>query len=222
MALTALETVGDGQIQSTERITTQNNKEAYVNQGRQIPVQTTANFTVTTQYVNAGLELRATPQITAEGTIIMTLDIQNNAADFAQPGQRHPADHHPERQDARSWCPTAGRRSSAASTGSRTPITQDRVPFLHQIPILGSLFKILLQDQDEPGAADLHHPEDPEIGGQPMATTTLVEPAGWEGSPPSPRPSSSSGLQPGGERLAVGHPPPGRQPDGQGPGRTRT
>ena len=64
-------------------MTTQNNQPAEIIQGRQIPVQTVANFTVTTRYVNAALELKATPQITAEGTIIMTVEIQNNAADFA-------------------------------------------------------------------------------------------------------------------------------------------
>ncbi len=56
MAISALETSGNGRIVSSQRVTAQNNKEAYINQGRQIPVQTQANFTVTTQYVNAGLE----------------------------------------------------------------------------------------------------------------------------------------------------------------------
>jgi len=83
MALSALETSGSGKIISAPSVVTQNNQEAEIIQGRQIPVQTIANFTVTTRYVNAALELRATPQITAEGTIIMTIDIQNNAADFA-------------------------------------------------------------------------------------------------------------------------------------------
>jgi type IV pilus assembly protein PilQ len=83
VALTALESNGNGRIISTPKVVTQNNKTANVIRGRQIPVQTTANFTVTTQYINAALELKATPQITAEGTIIMDLEIQNNAADFA-------------------------------------------------------------------------------------------------------------------------------------------
>ena len=63
-----------GRIISSPKVSTQNNKQAEIIQGRQIPVQTVANFTVTTRYINAALELRATPQITAEGTIIMGIE----------------------------------------------------------------------------------------------------------------------------------------------------
>jgi len=140
MALSALETSGNGRIVSTERVAAYNNKEAYINQGRQIPVQTQANFTVTTQYVNAGLELRATPQITADGTIILTIDIQNNAADFSNLVNGIPP------------ITTQSAKTTVGVTDGGTTviggiyrqedaITRERVPFLHQIPILGNLFK---------------------------------------------------------------------------------
>lgn len=140
VALSALETSGDGKIQSTERITTQNNKEGYVNQGRQIPVQTSANFTVTTQYMNAGLELRVTPQITAEGTIIMTLEIKNDAADFANLVNGIPPI---TTQSAKTTVTVADGGTTVIGGVYRIEdsITRDRVPFLHQIPILGNLFK---------------------------------------------------------------------------------
>ncbi|MCX6563732.1 MAG: type IV pilus secretin PilQ [Candidatus Aminicenantes bacterium] len=140
LALTALETSGNGRIVSTERVAAYNNKEAYINQGRQIPVQTQANFTVTTQYVNAGLELRATPQITADGTIILTIDIQNNAADFSNLVNGIPP-----------ITTQSAKTTVGVSDGGTTviggiyrqedAITRERVPFLHQIPILGNLFK---------------------------------------------------------------------------------
>ena len=79
MALSALETTGEGKIQSEPWVVTQDNKQAEIIQGRQIPLQTTANFTVTTRYQNAALELRATPQVSNDGNITMVLDIQNNA-----------------------------------------------------------------------------------------------------------------------------------------------
>lgn len=140
VALSALETSGDGKIQSTERITTQNNKEGYVNQGRQIPVQTSANFTVTTQYVNAGLELRVTPQITAEGTIIMTIEIKNDAADFGNLVNGIPPI---TTQSAKTTVTVADGGTTVIGGVYRIEdsITHDRVPFLHQIPILGNLFK---------------------------------------------------------------------------------
>jgi type IV pilus assembly protein PilQ len=146
MAITALETEGTGKIISSQRVTAQNNKEAYINQGRQIPVQTTANFTVSTQYVNAGLELRVTPQITADGTIIMTLDIQNNAADFGNLVNGIPPI---TTQSAKTtvMVPDGGTTVIGGIYRVEDSVTKERVPFLHQIPILGNLFKNLSKNR---------------------------------------------------------------------------
>jgi type IV pilus secretin PilQ/predicted competence protein len=142
LALSAMESEGTGRIVSTQRATTLNNKEAYINQGRQIPVQTQANFTVTTQFFNAGLELRATPQITAEGTIIMTIDIQNNAADFSNLVNGIPPI---TTQSAKTTVlvPDGGTTVIGGIYRSEDSVTNDRVPLLHQIPLLGNLFKNL-------------------------------------------------------------------------------
>jgi type IV pilus assembly protein PilQ len=140
VALSALETSGQGKILSCPRITTQNNQEANIFQGRQIPVQTVANFTYTTRYVNAGLELTATPQITAEGTIIMSIAIQNNAADFANlvngipPITTQSADTTVMVQDG-------GTTVIGGIYRTEDSITRGKVPFLHKIPILGAIFK---------------------------------------------------------------------------------
>jgi type IV pilus assembly protein PilQ len=138
--LSALETAGEGRIISSPKVTTQNNQQAEIVQGRQIPVQTVANFTVTTRYVNAALELRATPQITAEGTIIMTIEIQNNAADFANLVNGIPPI---TTQSAKTtvMVPDGGTTVIGGIYRVEDSITRERVPFLHQIPILGNLFK---------------------------------------------------------------------------------
>ena len=140
MAISALETSGSGKIISAPSVVTQNNQEAEIIQGRQIPVQTIANFTVTTRYVNAALELRATPQITAEGTIIMTIDIQNNAADFANLVNGIPPI---TRQSAHTvvMIPDGGTTVIGGIYRTEDSITHERVPFLHKIPILGNLFR---------------------------------------------------------------------------------
>jgi type IV pilus assembly protein PilQ len=140
VALTAMETNGTGQIISSTKVTALNNKQAEVIQGRQIPVQTTANFTVTTQYVNAALQLRATPQITADGSIIMELDIQNNAADFSNLVNGIPPI---TTQSAKTqvMVPDGGTTVIGGISRLEDSITQQRVPFLYQIPILGTLFK---------------------------------------------------------------------------------
>ncbi len=140
IALSALETGGDGKIISRPSVVTQNNQQAEIIQGRQIPVQTVANFTVTTRYVNAALELRATPQITAEGTIIMTIEIQNNAADFANLVNGIPPI---TMQSAKTtvMVPDGGTTVIGGIYRTEDSVTRERVPFLHQIPILGSIFK---------------------------------------------------------------------------------
>ena len=140
MAISALETSGEGRIISAPQVTTQNNTEAEILQGRQIPVQTVANFTVTTQYVNAALELRATPQITAEGTIIMYIEIRNNAADFANLVNGIPPI---ITQSAKTTVMVQDGGTTVIGGIYRTEdsITRERVPLFHKIPILGNLFK---------------------------------------------------------------------------------
>jgi type IV pilus assembly protein PilQ len=140
VAISALETSGQGQIISSPTVTTQNNQQAEIIQGRQIPVQTVANFTTTTRFVNAALELRATPQITAEGTIIMDIDIRNNAADFANLVNGIPPI---TTQSATTTVMVIDGGTTVIGGIYRTEdsFTRERVPFLHKIPILGGLFK---------------------------------------------------------------------------------
>ncbi len=140
MAISALETSGQGQIISSPTVTTQNNQQAEIIQGRQIPVQTVANFTTTTRFVNAALELRATPQITAEGTIIMDIEIRNNAADFANLVNGIPPI---TTQSATTTVMVIDGGTTVIGGIYRTEdsITREKVPLLHKIPILGSLFK---------------------------------------------------------------------------------
>lgn len=140
MAISSLERSGEGRIISAPTVTTQNNQEAEIIRGRQIPVQTVANFTVTTRYVNAALELTATPQITAEGTIVMDIDIRNNAADFANLVNGIP----PITTQSASTTVMVEDGGTTVIGGiyrMEDTITRERVPFFHEIPILGNLFR---------------------------------------------------------------------------------
>src|SRR5438132_4738967 len=81
--LIALERTGHGSLLSTPKVTTQNNHSAEIKQGVQIPIQTVANNTVTVTFKDAVLTLKVTPQITEANTVILDLNVENNAADFA-------------------------------------------------------------------------------------------------------------------------------------------
>jgi len=140
LALSALETTGEGRIISSPTITTQNNHEANIVQGRQIPIQTVANFTTSVRFQNAALQLRATPQITAEGTIIMDIEIRNDAADFANLVNGIPPIT-TQSATTRVMVPDGGTTVIGGIYRTEDSITREKVPFLHKIPILGLLFK---------------------------------------------------------------------------------
>ena len=101
VALSALERSGKGRVLSTPRVTTQNNVEAEIMQGVQIPLVTpaTPNSPETVTYKDAALTLRVTPQITAANTVIMQIMVEN-ASPGEPRGQQRP-DQHATREHAR-------------------------------------------------------------------------------------------------------------------------
>lgn len=140
MALTALESSGNGKVISRPIITTQNNIQAEIIQGKQIPVQTSSNFTVTTTFINAALELRVKPQITADNTIIMYIEIKNNSPDFGNLVNGIP----PITMQSASttvMIPDGGTTVIGGIYQTDNSISRSRVPFLHKIPLLGNLFR---------------------------------------------------------------------------------
>jgi type IV pilus assembly protein PilQ len=78
-ALTAGEASGNVRLLSTPRVSTQNNVEAEIAQGVQIPYQTVSNNTVTTSFKDAALTLKVIPQITEAGTVIMKIAVDNGS-----------------------------------------------------------------------------------------------------------------------------------------------
>jgi type IV pilus assembly protein PilQ len=140
--LSAAESSGDARVVSSPRITTQNLKKATIRSGLQIPIQTVANNTVTVQYVDATLKLDVTPQITAEGTINLQVDIRKQQP--LQAGQVVGGQNAPIlTRDAQTELLV--RDGGTTVIGGIYQIDQqeseDRVPGLHKIPILGWMFK---------------------------------------------------------------------------------
>ena len=139
VALTALESSGNGRILSTPRVTTQNNVEAEIAQGVRIPVQVTANNTTTVTYVDAALTLRVTPQITAANTVVMRIAVDNGSA--------NPPDINGNRSINTQRAITTVLVGDGQTTviggiySSNSANTNDRTPGLGQIPLLKWLFK---------------------------------------------------------------------------------
>jgi type IV pilus secretin PilQ/predicted competence protein len=138
VALSALERTGKGRILSTPRVTTQNNVEAEITQGVQIPVQTVANNTVTVTFKDAALTLKVTPQITAANTVIMQISLEN-----ATPG--NPVQGIPSINTQRALTRVQVEDGNTTVMGgvfvSQEQTTLDRTPVLNRIPLLGWLFR---------------------------------------------------------------------------------
>ncbi len=139
-ALTALETSGNGRILSTPRVTTQNNIAAEMTQGTQIPIQTVANNTVTVTFKDAALSLKVTPQITAAGTVIMTISLENSQADFSRAVNGVPPI---DTQRANTTVlVTDGQTTVIGGVYlTREQMTNDKTPGLGNVPLLKWLFR---------------------------------------------------------------------------------
>jgi len=140
LALSALEQQGKLQVISTPRVSTQNNIEAEITQGTQIPIQVVANNTITVQFKDAALKLLVTPQITAANTVIMRINLENAQADFGRSVNGIP----PIDTQRAQTTVLIGDGQTTVIGGiyfSSQEARQSRTPVLHNIPLLGWLFK---------------------------------------------------------------------------------
>jgi type IV pilus assembly protein PilQ len=140
--LQAAESEGLVSVLSAPKIATLNNNPASIQSGVQLPIQTVANNTVTVQFVNATLRLDVTPHVTAEGTILMDINVQKREPQlaFVVPG----ASNAPiSTKEARTR--VIVRDGGTTVIGGIYKVSndqgQDRVPGLSNVPLLGHLFK---------------------------------------------------------------------------------
>ena len=153
LELTAVEAEGRGEIVSTPRVITANQKEASIKQGVEIPYQQSASSGATTiQFKEAVLELTVTPQITPDNNIIMDLRVsKDNVGEIIS---------------------TGGLGGTVPSIDTRSVETQvlvkdgqtvvlggiyeterretiNKVPFLGDIPFVGAAFRSKTRNNDK-------------------------------------------------------------------------
>ncbi|MCB1032542.1 MAG: type IV pilus secretin PilQ [Acidobacteria bacterium] len=140
--LIAAESEGLINVLSAPKIATLNNEPATIQSGLQIPIQTVANNTVSVQFVNATLRLQVTPHVTAEGTVLMDINIQKREPQlaFAVVGATNAPIATKEAQ-TRVIVRDGGTTVIGGIYEVSTDQGQDRVPGLANIPLLGHLFK---------------------------------------------------------------------------------
>src|SRR5688572_1992075 len=140
VALTALEHDGKATILSTPRVTTQNNKQAEITQGFQVPIQIVANNTVTVQFKDAALKLTVLPQITAANTVIMGIVLENGTPDFSRAVNGNPSIN-TQRAQTQVQVPDGVTTVIGGILQQQSTSSIDQTPGLGKMPLLGWLFK---------------------------------------------------------------------------------
>jgi type IV pilus assembly protein PilQ len=140
VALSALESSGNGRLLSTPRVTTQNNVAAEMTQGVQIPIQTVSNNTVTVSFKDAALTLKVTPQITSANTVIMLIAVENATPDFSRQVNNIPPIN---TQRANTQVLVADGQTTVIGGiyVSNSTTATDKTPGLGNVPVIKWLFK---------------------------------------------------------------------------------
>ncbi|MEE8119655.1 MAG: type IV pilus secretin PilQ [Gammaproteobacteria bacterium] len=144
LELSALQAEGRGEVVSSPRVVTSNQREASITSGVEIPYQeASSSGATTTSFKDAVLELTVTPQITPDDRIIMDLIVKKDSVGANVPSATG------------GFVPSIDTRSITTQVlvnngdtvvlGGIYETTQNesvsKVPFLGDIPFIGALFR---------------------------------------------------------------------------------
>ena len=140
--LTLAESRGLLKILSRPRIVTQNNVPALVRQGLKVPFITRGQLSGpdTVNFIDAFLRLSVKPQITRDGTIFLTVDVENTVADFSRVIRDNPT-LITQQATTQVLVTDGGTVVIGGVIQTTNSVNIQQVPLLGNIPILGNLFK---------------------------------------------------------------------------------
>lgn len=140
LEISALENDGKGKIISNPRVLTTNNVEALIEQGTEIPYQTTSLAGTATQFRKASLSLKVKPQITPDGNVIMTLDVNKDAPDPATASSAGIAIS-TKHVKTEVLVENGGTVVIGGIYTQTTANATTKIPFFGDLPVLGNLFR---------------------------------------------------------------------------------
>ena len=142
--LTMAENRGLLKILSRPHIVTQNNISALIKQGSRIPVVTQAQLggPPTVTYVDAFLRMTVVPQITADNTIFLSVDVENTTPDFSRvSGSQLNPTLNTQQATTQVLVSDGGTVVIGGVIQTQNSVAISQVPLLGSIPFLGNLFK---------------------------------------------------------------------------------
>jgi len=139
--LSALENSGQGKVITNPKIATLDNTEALIESGRRIPYATISDEGTRTEFADASIKLRVTPNVAPDGFINLKIHATKNEADFS----RTSANGVPTILTREATTEMLVRDGDTVVIGGlyqRTLQEANRgVPWLSRVPVLGWLFK---------------------------------------------------------------------------------
>jgi type IV pilus assembly protein PilQ len=142
LRISALESNGKGRIISNPKIMTIDNEQATIKNGRKIPYTTVGavGSVPNTSWVDAVLGLTVTPHVGPDKTILLNIQVSKDSADFSNTSQGQPSitTNEASTQVLIKDGETVVMGGILTSTEQES---QDNVPGISKIPILGELFK---------------------------------------------------------------------------------
>jgi len=135
------ETDGQTKVIARPKLATLTNREAVIKQGEKIPYETTSQAGTQVQFIDAVLSLKVTPQVTPDGTIMMKVVVTRDA----RGAYRTPVMQVPSIDNREASTEVLVKDGETIVIGgiyeSENTETQQGIPWLMKIPVLGWLFK---------------------------------------------------------------------------------
>lgn len=143
LELSALERENKGEVIASPRITTANQKTAYIEQGTEIPfVQAASSGATAVTFKKAVLSLEVTPQITPDNKIILDLVItQDTRGDTVQTATGQAVAIDTQEIGTQVLVDNGETIVLGGIYQQQTVSSESKVPFLGDIPYMGNLFK---------------------------------------------------------------------------------
>ncbi|MEO7241930.1 MAG: type IV pilus secretin PilQ, partial [Variovorax sp.] len=139
LEISALEADGKGKVVSSPRVVTADQTKALIEQGTELPYQVaTSSGATSIAFRKANLKLEVTPQITPEGNIILTLDVNKDTVGQATVAGFAINTKHVQTE-------VLVENGGTVVIGGIFELTEqndeDRIPVLGEVPYLGALFR---------------------------------------------------------------------------------
>lgn len=139
LELSALESDGRGKIVSSPSVVTADQEKALIEQGTELPyLEASSSGAATVSFKKANLKLEVTPQITPDGNVIMTVDINKDA-----PGVQTVSGFAIDTKHVKTkvLVDNGGTVVIGGIFSQDERNTVNKVPFLGDLPVIGNVFK---------------------------------------------------------------------------------